>query len=71
MTKVRAGTDKRHDGGSVNSASEIFIHPNYDNRTINVDIAVIKVCTFTEWLFEIAQELTGNFEMKGNISMHF
>ncbi|KAJ9597895.1 hypothetical protein L9F63_011261, partial [Diploptera punctata] len=43
--EFRAGSSVKESGGTVHSASEIIIHPNFNSSTMDLDIAIIKVST--------------------------
>ncbi|XP_058831360.1 trypsin-3-like [Topomyia yanbarensis] len=40
---VRAGSTFRNEGGQLVMISEIFVHPNYDDWTLDWDIAVLRL----------------------------
>ena len=44
LLTLRAGSSTRESGGTTHSLTEIIMHPDYDNVTINFDIAILKVC---------------------------
>ncbi|XP_047545974.1 trypsin, alkaline B-like [Vanessa atalanta] len=43
--RVRAGSSTASSGGAVHNANRIIIHPNYNQFTINNDIAVLRLST--------------------------
>ncbi|KAL4716952.1 hypothetical protein ACJJTC_012763 [Scirpophaga incertulas] len=40
---IRAGSSFAHSGGSVHRASELIVHEHYNDRTIDNDVAVIRI----------------------------
>ena len=42
---IRAGSNQKSSGGEVISASRLFTHPDYDNFTLDNDIALIELST--------------------------
>ena len=43
LTRFRAGSSIRGSGGTLHQAIEKVLHPDYDNKTADYDIAVLKV----------------------------
>ena len=40
---IRAGSNQKSSGGEVISATHLFVHPDYDNSTLDNDIALIEL----------------------------
>lgn len=51
--KIRAGSTHRTEGGVVVGVLEVFIHPDYDNREYDYDLAIVKLASPLEFSEEI------------------